>query len=1454
MSLLKDEAIKDQAKQILDYLPTSPVTRLKIEQISRRRTFDYSEFLPLHYPKIFQYNFESIVESFSPKLAVNFERTGGFLYLVKAIPHCPDLSLDIVSFLDTKMPPETKTALSAVIYETFFPCLSSFNEDDFKVIAIFLRQFQPTSISQEVAEDAMHVLLLSESHTVRSLSGFLFGKLLIPMDSFTKLIPFVSETCATEFYIAFAEHIEKPCPELVLQIRAGWERQVIGLPALLQVLLKLLERKFVPDEDCEFFTHCFISRFLYIDSRNKERAIFEHVVLCLNHMQNDTLLNHLTLLNKRLSNYADWGMDGDSVPVSLSGRSGLENLGATCFLNATLQQFYAISPLRNRIIEYDGENNFMAELRNLFCRMYVGNSEQLSPESLVRQWIGWDGEPMDPLTQQDACEFCQGLIDKLEDGLGQSFVHDLFGGTIVHKIQGRTVEYSAVRLEPFSIFPLPIVDASCAEKAFAKTGEPDFLTGRNQITAEGIGKIDAEQRSLLGTLPKHLILHLTRFQYNYVEGYRTKLNKHFEFPPVLDVRPYTAGTDTTTDYELTGVTVHTGTADFGHYTSFVRIADQWLDFDDTRVSAIDEADVLRVGYGEGTTSGYVLFYTRGDIVGEAVPEPRIAESLLTKFAEEIRLNDEYRLFCSHPYFTLMTLLADSKDWRFVDIAMKYYFVTFPFTTHIKRAHDITAALCRQLTACPELQNALLSFIRTGSFSCALIYCPEALVRTGACKMISTIDAVKIPGDVIGRIFDEIEKVVPYYTFTQMFELLSSIVSRSPAARAYAVAASWPQRLARMLFVLIREFLDKKEVEEAVYWSEVCLTGVFHLMSHLPLSEETVEGVLRDGFLSDVLCSRTDVRAVAQLVESSPAPAVGRELVRGWAQRRGMHARYSTVTALLFLLLGDSAFAEIRSAGLRVDSRPASSYDFACAVLLHVLTCDARAFVLAAIDRFLLDLLLDESSETRLAAVHIVLAIAPHAAFAGTASLPRGKVLPADVDFDARAETADATAAAGAVLRFLLANRAPAVARIAADRATPSHCIGTQFLRLLAGLAEATRTPVTGALVGIARELVPVRRPFDETVSVCLIALLDRVGAAGEFVRAAFPPFAERVDDGAAVVQVLEVFAPHIAQLDADDALAWNFLSFVAFSGHAQVLRRFDCVCRFLEKFVRDCPQSADAFLRGHLAWSARTNFSATLAVAGFLGARMPVLPHLLPALARPQALPLSEIVRRTFAATTECDGVDAEKIAGLLNAPALDAGARACVWRWLAAHPPAPRAFLAVYRARCDEEALAEFLLGLRSADCTQRLLEAAMSDAGAFARAWPHLRGVADVFEANFARAVLALEFGEHWRAVAEYARALLGREGADAAALLRPLVGKVRARVEFVAEIADEGDAVTRADVEALVAALRVAAEVPQCKERIGHAIARLAAVLEKVRPAEEADADAVAALKTLTEQIVQ
>lgn len=129
---------------------------------------------------------------------------------------------------------------------------------------------------------------------------------------------------------------------------------------------------------------------------------------------------------------------------------------------------------------------------------------------------------------------------------------------------------------------------------------------------------------------------------------REKVNTHFTFPLKLDMSSYMEeniyrkeGTPVNNDqynYELIGVTVHTGTADGGHYYSFIRDLesgedDRWCLFNDAEVRQFDPDQLGDECFGgeqhkqfehpsdrfldfglEKTNSAYMVFYQRTEKV------------------------------------------------------------------------------------------------------------------------------------------------------------------------------------------------------------------------------------------------------------------------------------------------------------------------------------------------------------------------------------------------------------------------------------------------------------------------------------------------------------------------------------------------------------------------------------------------------------------------------------------------------------------------------------------------------------------------------------------------------------------------------------------------------------------------------------------------------------------------
>ena len=95
------------------------------------------------------------------------------------------------------------------------------------------------------------------------------------------------------------------------------------------------------------------------------------------------------------------------------------------------------------------------------------------------------------------------------------------------------------------------------------------------------------KRQMISVLPKVCIFHLNRFELNYVTFTREKINSRFEFPKRLDLSPYTTNSQKKEWYRLHGVVVHSGTANYGHYYSYIEVNKEWLEFNDATVRPFD---------------------------------------------------------------------------------------------------------------------------------------------------------------------------------------------------------------------------------------------------------------------------------------------------------------------------------------------------------------------------------------------------------------------------------------------------------------------------------------------------------------------------------------------------------------------------------------------------------------------------------------------------------------------------------------------------------------------------------------------------------------------------------------------------------------------------------------------------------------------------------------------------
>ncbi|XP_036915619.1 ubiquitin carboxyl-terminal hydrolase 45 isoform X4 [Sturnira hondurensis] len=158
-------------------------------------------------------------------------------------------------------------------------------------------------------------------------------------------------------------------------------------------------------------------------------------------------------------------------------------------------------------------------------------------------------------------------------------------------------------------------------------------TSSTEKKAEGI-YTNARKQLLISAVPVILILHLKRFHQAGL-GLR-KVNRHVDFPLVLDLAPFCSATCKNVHmgeevlYGLYGIVEHSGSMRGGHYTAYVKVrtpsrklwecitgkksvpglkepdselAGQWVHVSDTYVQVVPESRAL-------SAQAYLLFYER----------------------------------------------------------------------------------------------------------------------------------------------------------------------------------------------------------------------------------------------------------------------------------------------------------------------------------------------------------------------------------------------------------------------------------------------------------------------------------------------------------------------------------------------------------------------------------------------------------------------------------------------------------------------------------------------------------------------------------------------------------------------------------------------------------------------------------------------------------------------------
>eukprot|EP00743_Colponemidia_sp_Colp-15_P009663 GILK01010573.1.p1 GENE.GILK01010573.1~~GILK01010573.1.p1 ORF type:complete len:1080 (+),score=254.90 GILK01010573.1:173-3412(+) len=350
------------------------------------------------------------------------------------------------------------------------------------------------------------------------------------------------------------------------------------------------------------------------------------------------------------------GLQRPYDPRHPTGFVGLDNQGATCYLNSLLQACYMTPELRLAILnldlpvdstEDDTKTKFLRSFQNLFVNLQLLDQDSVGTLELTSTF-GWTGTQASE--QHDVQELNRLLFDVLERALtgtsSEGLIQRLYRGSFVNQVICCSCNRVSERVEPFGDICLQVNGLSGVKRSLELMTEFELLNGSNQYFCENCQKkTDAKRGIRIRECPPILTFCLNRFDYDWSTDERKKITSRFAYPLEMDMSPFLID-NTNAIYELSAVIIHRGTAYSGHYHAYIRdmmregtwiepttepakeldeglsvldpntetpvLGKCWYDFDDSRVSSL-RVDRLSAQFGGSGECAYMLVYRRKDL-------------------------------------------------------------------------------------------------------------------------------------------------------------------------------------------------------------------------------------------------------------------------------------------------------------------------------------------------------------------------------------------------------------------------------------------------------------------------------------------------------------------------------------------------------------------------------------------------------------------------------------------------------------------------------------------------------------------------------------------------------------------------------------------------------------------------------------------------------------------------
>lgn len=178
------------------------------------------------------------------------------------------------------------------------------------------------------------------------------------------------------------------------------------------------------------------------------------------------------------------------------GFVGLQNLGATCYVNSIVQQFFMNKDFRTGILDAPTDENdsnrndtLLYQLQLLFGNLQESMKRSYNAHGFCYAYKDWDGNPMNVAVQMDVDEFFNILFDRLESSVKSTPQEELFrkqyGGKLVQQIKSKDCEHISEREDSFFSIQCEVKNKKSLEESLQLYVQGEILDGGKSVSMSG---------------------------------------------------------------------------------------------------------------------------------------------------------------------------------------------------------------------------------------------------------------------------------------------------------------------------------------------------------------------------------------------------------------------------------------------------------------------------------------------------------------------------------------------------------------------------------------------------------------------------------------------------------------------------------------------------------------------------------------------------------------------------------------------------------------------------------------------------------------------------------------------------------------------------------------------------------------------------------------------------------